>query len=81
MKNIMYDMIKIIVLIDIKFKKVKLSIFDIINVVVVFIKNNVCSINFNCCFCNIIIESDIVDIISFIINNGIIIFIIVIVLI
>lgn len=50
MKNIMYDTIKTTVLIDTKFKKVKLSIFDITNVAVVPIKNNACSINSNCCF-------------------------------
>ncbi len=50
MKNIMYDTIKTIVLIDTKFKKVKLSIFDITNVAVVPIKNNACSINSNCSF-------------------------------
>lgn len=38
MKNIMYDTIKTTVLIDTKFKKVKLSIFDITNVAVVPIK-------------------------------------------
>lgn len=75
MKNIMYDTIKTTVLIDTKFKKVKLSIFDITNVAVVPIKNNACSINSNCCFCNTITESDTVDTISLITNNGITIFI------
>ncbi|WP_460366055.1 hypothetical protein, partial [Staphylococcus aureus] len=37
---------------DTKFKKVKLSIFDITNVAVVPIKNNACSINSIGNFCN-----------------------------
>ena len=46
----MYENTSTIVLIETKFKNVRLNILEMMNVIVVPTKNNACNISSNCCF-------------------------------